>query len=310
MAEGRDARATDSFHPSGTHIDWSESFYFNFYDRKNDICGFTRIGLRPNRKEKSMFCFLLMPDGADIGTRQDEHMEDTNLRVNGLSYTRVVPDREWTLQFSGPMKRSIEGLTERKHITFNLRYTALNTVFDYRECTSAPLKETVSFTSAEHTEQFGRITGGLTVDGRAFVIDALGERDHSWGTSDWVAPSVWIWLSCQFSEKTAFNITRLFVGHSVVDAGFMHRDGENFPITKVVATTTYNEDGGPRTIHLLLQEKGGRTHEVSAEVLREKKMPFTGRVEKHLPVLHESLARYTMGDMVGYGIAEYLVRAK
>lgn len=301
---------TDSLHPFGTHIDWNESFYFNFYDRAADTAGFMRIGLKPNKNEKSMLCFLMMPDGTSMGVREVGPFDTTDLRIGGLSFLRIKPDKEWLLEWSGPMKHAVGAQTARRNVNFKLRYTALNEVFDYRECVKGTLEEVASVAAADHTEQFGRLSGELTIDGEVLKIDALGERDHSWGVRDWIAPSMWIWLSCQFSERMAFNITKLFVGHEVVDAGFIHVDGENRPITKVAVATVYDDGGGPKSIAIVLQEKDGRTHEVTAEALREKKLPFGTEAERHLSIMHEALARYRMGDMLGYGIAEYLVRVR
>ena len=36
----------------GTDKEWNESFYFNLYDKENDICVFMRIGLKPNKDER------------------------------------------------------------------------------------------------------------------------------------------------------------------------------------------------------------------------------------------------------------------
>ncbi|MFA5313124.1 MAG: hypothetical protein WC375_07415, partial [Methanomassiliicoccales archaeon] len=57
----------DIIHEAGEQKDWNESFYFNFYDRGNDLTGFMRIGLVPNKKEKTVFCFLMLPDGSVAG---------------------------------------------------------------------------------------------------------------------------------------------------------------------------------------------------------------------------------------------------
>ncbi len=74
---------SDIVHEFGSHVEWNESFYFNFYDRSSDVCGFMRIGLKPNKNEKSIFCFLLMPDGDIIGFKGESPYTDPGLSVNG-----------------------------------------------------------------------------------------------------------------------------------------------------------------------------------------------------------------------------------
>lgn len=48
----------ERLHSPGIHKKWNESFYFNWYDQKQGICSFTRIGFTPNIKQKNMFLFL------------------------------------------------------------------------------------------------------------------------------------------------------------------------------------------------------------------------------------------------------------
>jgi len=310
MSGGLRKPATDSLHPAGTHVEWSESFYFNFYDRRNDVGGFMRIGQKPNKGQRSVLFYLLMPDGTSMGTRKTEPMDDPGLRVGGLVFRRIVPDKEWALLYSGSLRHSLGARTERREVSVNLRYEALNEVFDYRECASEPGWDIATTSSSEHTEQFGHLTGEITIDGEALRVEALGERDHSWGVRDWTPPSTWMWLSGQSSERHAFNMTKLWVGHGAVDGGFIHVDGENRPIVKVLATTSYGPEGGPRSISLVLQEKGGLTHEVVADTLRDKVLPFSTEAEKHLSTLHTALMRFTMDGRTGYGFAEYLRRER
>ena len=94
-------RDTDVIHRFGGELDWNESFYFSFYDIGNDICAFMRIGLRPNRDQKNMFCFLMMPDGTIVGLKRDVPLKDTELNAAGLVFQRLVPEKRWKLMFNG-----------------------------------------------------------------------------------------------------------------------------------------------------------------------------------------------------------------
>lgn len=299
---------TDMLHPFGQHVDWNESFYFNFYDKEKDYCLFMRIGLKPNKHEKNMFCFLLSPDGHVISTRDVEPFTDSELKVRGLKLERIVPDKEWRLVYSGSMKHTFGSEIHRQDVSFDLTFKSLNKVFDYRECVSGYNDLVAQVSPAEHTEQFGRIEGTATIGAEKIHLSGLGERDHAWGTTDWIAPATWIWLSCQFSEKLAFNLTKLIIGKEIVDAGFIHIDGENRPIVKADIVSKFDEVGGPKSLKVWLMEGGGEVHEVDASVIRTAKLPFSRSIEKSVSVMYETLAKYQMGGETGYGIAEYLVR--
>ena len=308
MSEDLRTPETDVLHPSGKNINWNESFYFNLYDKKEDICAFMRIGLKPNIKEKSMLCFFMMPDGSSVGTRSEEEFKDSSLSVDGLSFKRIQPEKEWRLEYKGRLKRTLGDETHREDVSFNLGYQSICRTFDYRECWPANRELESIEAAGEHTEQFGKILGTARIGNTDYSLEGLGERDHSWGVRDWIAPNMWIWLSCQFSGKLAFNVTKLILGKEVVDAGYVHIDGENRPIVKAFIDTTVQKSGAPLSLKISLLEKGREVHEIQATVMRTVKVPFSGISEKSVPVMYESLAKYRKGNEVGYGIAEHLVR--
>jgi len=308
--EGVAAEDTDVVHEFGDHPDWNESFYFNFYDRTKDICGFMRIGLKPNRDEKSMFFFLMMPDGSHIGTRIPEQFKDSEFEANGLRYEKVIPERKWRIEYDGDMARLGSGAEEKVRVSMLLDFDSLHPIFNYRECVAGGDIALSKMAASEHTEQYGRLTGRLRVDGKEYMIDALGERDHSWGVRDWIAPTMWIWLTAQFSEDIAMNLTELFVEEGVVDAGYLCMDGQNLPIVKADIETDYDTDGSPKALRMVLHDKRGGTHAMRAKVIKTVELPFTGHGGYGSAVMYETLARYEFGDRVGYGIAEYLVRQR
>jgi hypothetical protein len=299
---------SDAIHRFGNHIDWNESFYFNFYDIKNDICGFMRIGLRPNHNEKTMFCYFLMPDGSIVGSRDSEPLKDLELSVRGLRYKMTIPEKRWTLGLSSMMSKTSGPSIGRHKVSFALEFESINKMFDYRECASGSKENILGMAVAEHVEQFGRVKGSLVVGDKEYNIEGLGERDHSWGVRDWVAPTMWIWLSCECSDKYAFNLTKLIVEEGVVDAGFIHKNDMNIPIVRSNIETTYDPDGDPLQLRMTLFDKDGRAYGVSAEVMRNAKIPFTGGDGTVTSIMHEGLARYTIDRKIGYGIVEFLTR--
>jgi len=299
---------TDILHEPNEKTEWNESFYFNFYDKANDVCAFMRIGLKPNKDEKSMFCFIMLPDGSYAGSRSSMPIGDNELSVNGLSYEKIVSGKTWGLRFSGPMKIFESTGPEHGNVEFDLRFTGLDDIFNYRECVSG-FNETISQSVAsEHLEQYGKVEGHMELNGKRFDINGLGERDHSWGVRDWNAPKMWIWLTAEFSEGIALNVTKLSVEQGVVDAGFFHIDGSYHPIIGADIDTVYGKNGEPLSFVMELKDKKGIVRTVDAEIIRNVMLPFTSDDGNKESVMHETLAQYEFEGMKGFGIAEYLIK--
>ena len=308
IRENAEHADTDVVHEFGNHPDWNESFYFNFYDKKQDICGFMRIGLKPNRDEKSMFFFIMMPDGALLSVRDAERFKDVEFNVKGLRYRKIEPERRWSIDYHGGMARDSKDGGGSAKVSMMLEFEGLHPLFNYRECVTGEKVEMSKTAASEHTEQYGRVRGRLVIDESQILIDALGERDHSWGVRDWIAPTMWIWLTAQFPDGVAMNLTKLMVEEGVVDAGFLFMNGKNLPIVEATVDTKYTEDGSPSSLNILLRDKEGVEHGMKAEVIRRVKLPFVGSGTASMAIMHETLARYEFEGATGFGIAEYLVR--
>ncbi|NYT03968.1 MAG: hypothetical protein GKC00_04580 [Candidatus Methanofastidiosa archaeon] len=297
---------TDIIHEKKDHVEWNESFYFSFYDKANDICAFMRIGLKPNKPLKNMFCFFMLPDGSYIGLKEDDKYDSDTLSAKNLTFKKIQPEKEWNLTFDGKLldfssKKPVD-------VSFNFDFESLNDIFDYRDCVSGFKEKISQSVASEHLEQFGKATGDLKIAEKKYRISGLGERDHSWGIRDWNAPKMWIWLTCQFSEEVALNVTKLVVSEGEVDAGFVHIGGENLPIMKATINTNYNQDGSPNSFKMELMDKKGDLHKVDAKIIKNVKLPFTSGDGKKLSIMHETLTEYEMNGKTGYGIAEYLIR--
>jgi hypothetical protein len=301
---------SDVLHEFGKDPEWNERFYFNFYDKARDIFAFMRIGLKRNMNEKAAFCFLMMPDRSILGWKDQVPAENNELAAGNLRFEKILVEKRWHLAFSGAMERRKGAAVSHELVSFSADYDCLNRVFDYRDCVSGVNEKVSEKVATQHLEQFGRINGTLTVGTKEYALDGLGERDHSWGVRDWNAPKMWIWLTCQFSEKCALNVTKLVMDAGAVDAGFVHLDGENVALTSADIETSWDADNEPKGLEMSLKDKNGKTHKVRVDVMRKVVVPFASRDGRSLSLMHENLARYEMNSQVGYGVAEYLIRTR
>lgn len=296
----------DTLHRPGAEREWNESFYFNFYDARNDICGFMRIGLKPNVDERSMFLFLMLPDGRAVGTRGVAPVGDSSLSVKGLELTMVEPEIRWRLRYQGPMARM--GTEEVSMVNMDLVFDCLAPTYDYRRSVGAEGERIARQVASEHLEQFGQVSGAIDIDGQRTAVDGLGERDHSWGVRDWNAPRMWYWITAQFDQGTALNVTKLFTEEGEVSAGFVHLDGRTVPLVHADIVTSLDPRGWPQALEMTLTDSEGGRHMVTAEVMRSVQLPFVGRDGRSTSLMHENLARYVWRGRTGYGIAEVLLR--
>lgn len=297
---------SDTTHEPGRHLHWSEEFYFNLYDRARNVCGFMRIGLRPSQSLKEMVCHFMMPDGSVVGLREVVPLDRPDLFAKGLRLEMMEPERTWDLKFAGGMERTTERKAKKSHVEFDLRFEALNDMFDYRSCVSARDEEPPGTIAFEHLEQFGRLKGVLSTGLDDFKIDALGERSHSWGVRDWAATRGWAWLTCQFSESHALNLTRLVTDEGVIDAGFVFLDGKNIAV--LGADLNINKDfaKNPMSFDMTLRDGEGGSHKVFGSVLKRMILQNKSPDGNTTSYMNETLTRYNTSGKNGYGVAEFL----
>ena len=298
----------DVLHEVGEQKDWNESFYFNFYDRGNDLCGFVRIGLMPNKKEKSLFCFLMLPDGTLVGTKETVEMADNELKAKGLSFEKLEADKRWALRYEGELTMMDKGESKPVQVNFDLGFESLIEPFDYRKCVSGEKEKLSAAVASEHIEQVGKVNGTVKIGDKEYSVKALGERDHSWGSRDWTAPRFWLWVTCQFNEGYAFNITKLEMEKGEIDAGFLYQDGQVIPIVKVDIATELHADGSPAELYMAFYDNEGNVYGCKGVTKKKALLKFEGEDKKHHAIMWETLTKFKIEDETGFGIAEYLIR--
>jgi hypothetical protein len=101
---------------------------------------------------------------------------------------------------------------------------------------------------------------------------------------------MWIWLTRQFSEKSALNVTKLVMDVGAVDADFIHSGGRNLTLTSADIEMSWDANDKPKSLEMSLKDKKGKTHKVRANVMRKIVVPFPSRDGRTLSLMHENLA--------------------
>jgi hypothetical protein len=317
------------FHEPSDDFHWNESFYFNFTDPREKLGGWTRVGMLPNQDGDTGAMMLYAGGSRILATLQEGRVtvDRDGLSIGPLSYRRSEPLRKWRLLFEGDMldigdsralpPLDLAGLVMSK-VEVELDFEGMAPCFDFDDSDARAQADMlvsaktrlgdlrmVSRVASEHYEQTGRVTGRLRFDDREIEFNGSGHRDHSWGPRDWAAPRLWTWLTCQFGDELAFNLSRVAIASVDVFNGFITRGGRNYPFRRAALETEFEEDGlTQRSLRFRVEDTGGKIVEVAADV--RTVIPLRLESDGHTTLVNEALAEYRLGDRVGYGIAEYL----
>ncbi len=285
-------------------LEWNESRYFNLHDHSSGVTVFMRIGNKPNKNEKSMFLFVI-EKGRVCGMRNAVPCDDDRRSCSGLGFEEL-PDGSWRIRYSGPLFDTASEAPAPIMSSMDLVWRPVNPLMDYHDCVDSEGEELSSKTASEHFEQFGLVSGSVVVGGSSYDIDATGERDYSEGVRDWGAPKMWMWLNSVYGRDLGFNATKLCTEGGDVDAGFVGTPDANDPVVRIEVDVGY--DGGiPSSYKMRMHGRSGRAYDVEARILAHAALPMQGSNDM---MLIETISETKMEGRVGYGIAEFLVRAR
>jgi hypothetical protein len=185
---------------------WSENFAIACFDPRQNIHIFIHIGRwrQDPRLWRELF-FISLPDGTTVYRRSVGNALATPNGPGGsnLQIQVIQPFRELVWKYLGATRRvdrviaqntlPDDGLLER--VQFELRFASDLPVWDL---SSATLQSEA--VGRAHIEQLGRITGTISVGRETYVIDSIGNRDHSRGPRVVHAAFRHVWLHCVFDN--------------------------------------------------------------------------------------------------------------
>jgi hypothetical protein len=248
----------ESPHPGWDMPDYNESVYFNFLDQRSKVGGVLRTGNRPTLGYKEFSVNLKLPGGS-IAFRAGREDSDTNdeFSCGGLTLAVNEPTRAWDLTYHGSLSRvatpsrlaSRAGLVLKSSPTdsceIDLSWRAASPIFVLDpEGTGAPTPGETSMMGTDHYEQFGTVSGEISLGGQSWTIaDVPSMRDHTWG------PRVWgsftgEWTCVFLPDGTGMTLlTELQPSGKRVSSGVIMFDGEPHYVRDYEVFTAY--DGGP-----------------------------------------------------------------
>ncbi len=279
-------------HTPGAHENWQESFVIIWYDQKQHVGGLFRLGHEPNYKggQSQVFINVFSPAGIYHRTASMPLRPQDRLK-NGFTSS----DGALRYEYNG---KNILWSLKEKGVDVNLVVDCFVPPIDAhkREGTG-----TAASYTGNHVDAGCGITGTITVKGTTYKIDALGIRDHGWGTRDWNSLLSHRWNWGTFDKNNSFVAqTFLTTANKLVRFGWVIRDGKVIMADKIEVLSLIGEDGATNF--------GGYTRMVltTGEVLEARFEPYYPSMASwvHQTICYDTLCRVTWGDKVGVGVFE------
>jgi hypothetical protein len=197
-------------HAHSDELLWSESWYFDFVTTDGDIGGYVRVGHYPNLGAVWYWACLVGDSRPLVAVIDHEVVPPRGgrleLRHSGLWADHVCeePLERWSLSLEAfavalddPVDVYGSMWGDRVPFGFELEWETDGHVFRYPP-------------GLDRYEVPCRVHGGVLVGAESLDIDAVGQRDHSWGVRDWWSIG-WCWTAFRLDDGSRW--------HAVVPEG-------------------------------------------------------------------------------------------
>ncbi len=229
--------ADEGVHAVGTASNWNESRYLDFWDSRQRLGGWFRIGNRVNEGHAEMSACLNLPDGRTAFFFERPEISSNTLRAGGQSWEILEPWRTNRVRYSGDVlllddawaltdpKRAFSS-APRTHAEVDMvcRSTGLATVMgsdqDHIERIFLPGQADL------HYQHLARSSGTVRVGDQSWrVDDAGGGKDHSWGVRNWHAKIYLRWLIASADDNNGFLLVRAVGPTKTTRSGYVLDEG-------------------------------------------------------------------------------------
>jgi hypothetical protein len=160
--------------------------------------------------------------------------------------------------------------------------------------------------ASDHYEQFGHISGSITLGGRTWTLDRVTSfRDHSWGPREW-ASYTGEWLAAWLADGTAITAYGEFEASGERSSGgvVITPDGVFHPITDYTVDTDYAGEATYAGRHTALVTAEGLPTLILDGTIRHF-VPVTQRTDERALRMGQMTVDFA-GGRGGWGVAEFL----
>lgn len=300
---------------------YNESVYTNFYDPRQRVGGFFRIGNRPREGYAEMTVCLYLPDGRAAFMFARPHIDSNDaFDAGGMRVEVVTPFEELRWSYDGNVlllddpsvmahPRTAFSTSPQESCRADFTVRGISPMLG-----GEPVKKVDEPHGGEfakgHYEQHVGVTGTLTLGEQTWELDAYGLRDHSWGPRTWQAPWWYRWLTANFGPDRGFVVSVIAArdGKRTV-GGVLFEDGEYHLVRDARIDTDWTGDPAePQRVHIRAATRE-RELVVTGEVmnlvpLRNRRTNDAG--EEMITRIAEGMTEWHWDGRTGYGLSEYL----
>ena len=154
-----------------------------------------------------------------------------------------------------------------------------------------------TFGSAHHFDQFGRVTGVVTVLGERIEIDCIAMRDRTWGPRPEHRPRQAAYVTGAASADHAFlAVTDTRADGDPIAYGFLRRDGRTVGLASGARTVMrHAEQGWTEQIRVSAVDMDGRTLDAVGEPVSRM------IINRHTFIDINSLVRWDLDGVTAWG---------
>jgi hypothetical protein len=245
------APADERRHASNDEELWGESWYFDFAARDGSVGGYVRLGLYPNKRVAWWWATCVRPGEPTVLVRDHEaplpSAAALEVRSEGLwaEITCETPLEHWSIGMEAfgvalddPADAYRGERGTRVPFGIDLEWEAFGPIYEYPE----PMTR---------YEQACMVHGEVLVGDERLPIDAVGERDHSWGVRDWWAMD-WVWSALHLDDGTHIHGVDIRIpGAPSMGVGYLQQRAQPLVETHAVtARETFGDNDLPQATTL------------------------------------------------------------
>lgn len=294
-----------------------ESYYFDFYDGRTGLSGYTSIGYRHNKGYMGAITALADEEAVYIRKVYGKPTDDEAIQVDGVVYRPVEPLQRWNLLEVGQVNRFDHDQTELmkrgpdelptqdepvQSFRMDLTFTGLVEPYDYYTHADEAEMRVVSPLYDRHYEQPCAVTGEVEIGGRTFTVDGHGDRDHSWGTRNWVDVGSWDWFAVVFDDDTMVSCIEVDNEYGTSIDGFLVRDDTTERVTRMEIDR--DESGTTDDFAFVVGDEDGRELRGTGEV--DAVLPIEFDAGEEISEVRRCPTTFELSSgQAGYGWSDY-----
>ncbi len=305
-------------HELGPEPNFNESMYFNFFDPKQGVGGFVRLGNRAN-EGRAEVTVCLFPGGgrALFGFERAEISNNDAFAAGGLHFEVVEPTELLVTRYRGSLldladptvmadPRRAYTESPRQTVELDLTHRAAGPLYGGRHDRDEEERDAEQQFAKAHYEQHMQVSGTIDIAGARLAIDGFGLRDHSWGPRHWQAIESYEWLTMNFGRDLGAMVSIVRRdANRVRTGGVLIRGDRLVPIADAEIRADYAENGlYHRRVVAKVTPKGEDPIEIVGEV--KGFIPLRNRRDGRVTHIGEGMTEWRLGDRTGYGLSEFL----